>query len=425
MSLQLNASTKSAEWFYSETQLSSHLLPLVWQKVSAKFSAVFFPVSFERKFPAIFAAERRVIQEQCWKNLTENLQKDVRDFLKPIFEGKRTPEHWIQMQEEFSRAVSERYRDTYPLWLIDTFEKTRKARELFSAALSGQRVQVISFLKKFAEGWFKNYYEDQTACWEESQQEVNPDFFRLMEESKKAIQDSLKVFFVDECVIRDALRNLFEQALTKRPFDHLVWLVEHMYFDLRPRSNDKEVIDACITSFYRRFPGVASIQVNTEIATQYRKIKNERKGQLEELLRTSIENYLTREETSELLSSRKPLVEKIAEEVDERFHDEPLSKDQCQDFVFFTYSLVKAREWNLKCQARFDKKARYPFVFPDKKESFHQRLYSEFLDSLFRDMARDFAVSEPFSEKMRCRIIKMAHDALNECIRNVAHTMHF
>lgn len=413
------STTASLAWAFTESQFRDHLLPLVREKVLPKFPSLFLD-AYDRKFVQIFTYELKSLRDIYVRNLGEYIEKEVVAFLHHLFEGKRECGTRYHVEEECVRALSAPLIAAHPSWLANVFETRRRIRESFAKTLSQQSECAGSFLKQFADKWLHTYYEGRVPVVDESQEEIHPDFGKLVEEGQRVLRASFPAFLVDELHVRDTLRGLYEAALRKRPSQYLMKLIEHTYFERKPECPYAGAIEACEAAFYRRFPGRADPALRQKIQKEFDKIKQERVRQLHLFLRNTVEGYLNREMLLEEERTRKSLDEEIEELLLEAFSDNPLPEERLQDVVFTLYIENKAKKWNQHCRSLLGRNTLYPFVFPDKKEELHQRLYAQFLDFVAHDMVQDFGVRDPRSEEWWRQVTKIAHDALNECIRQAA-----
>jgi hypothetical protein len=410
-----HGSPRSADWAFSESQFHRAVMEIVWNKVSHQFLSLPLTI-FERKFNEIFEPEIDLLRKFCTKVLEEELRKEGDDFFRGILERQSDPRSWILAQEDLLRVIGERHGGVNPSWIIDIAQIRMKARIIFNEVHLKHRTQGLDHLKKTAEHWIREYYEETFICWNEEQEESIPDFKCF----SKACTKALRGYCVEDFIVRDTLRVIYEDSLNKRPSDYLNWLVERKYIECRQMPED-QVIAMCEVNFCRRFLVEASTECHDGIVAQYKIIKEERIKRLQNDLRNAIELHITREIPPEVAFSRKSLGQVIASLLQERFLDAPLTELQIREFVFHTYIGVmvneKNREFGLSCDAR----TKYPFIFPDKIEPLHQMLYSELLRSIALHMEQDFIPCYfcPPGE-LPGRIKKVAHDALNNCLREAS-----
>lgn len=413
------ATTRSATWSFCEPQFREHLLSSVRREVLAKFPSLFLD-AFERKFREIFTYELTNFRKASAQTLREHIEKEVPDFLSSLLDQKRSFTTKWQAEDECVQILLAHHTATCPSWLINVFEVRRWARESFQKALSEQSRSVVHVLRRFADKWLKNYYEEQISGVEESQEERNPNFDELLERGRRMLSFSFSPLLIGEVSVRDVLRDAYEAALRRRPSQYLKRLIEHAYFEKKPQCPYPGAVEACEAAFYKRFPGSDFPGLRKTIQEGFVTIKKERERQLHLSLQTTVEEYLSGATLLQESASKKTLDEELDELVLEAFPDVPLPEERVRELVFSFYIARKAKEWNQQCRSFFEKDTLYPFVFPDKKEELHQRLYTRFLDSLSQNIACDFDLQDPRSEEWWPLILKQAHDAFNECIRQAA-----
>ena len=432
-----NAEVKTDEWVFPMKRMESLLIDEIRSRVTQRFPTISM-TTISVKVHEKFAQEILLLREKQLSDMERVLKKNLSLYFEAILKGRIHPQDRYSAKGQFQEVFCKKYRELCPQWIIDDQDLRGRSQQYFDAFWEKYCTQSIAFLEESVSLQLRRFYEKQDDSFDKGLPVEEFSFEVFSQEMRRVVQESFRACFLSEWIFQNVLRKIIKEVSEERPFEYIFRLVEKHYFEFEKRHQNVDEVGAlCEDIFFRRFPTFDRTRCKEHISLYLLRLKRER--QLPVRLKDFIVEYLES-------SQRK---DQFRKELD-MFFREAFPGVTWPEKNLFNRSLsiyieIKAHEWNTKMRSTFAGTIAYPFVFPDKQEPLHQKAYAQFLDSLARDLSSDFEIpllaepqfearlerkmrgeitedvsQKPFQPELEAQFEKMAHDALNECIREAA-----